>query len=103
VLRDLGYVTLEANEAAGALPVLESSARLDLLVADVGIPGDTNGWQLAVAARSRRADLKVLFVTAYPDDSEIGRTIASIGTAVLRKPFGPEQILAAVARLLGRS
>jgi len=100
VLRDLGYATLEANESAGALPVLESSARVDLLVTDVGIPGDTNGWQLAAAARARRPELKILVITAYPEESEIGRTIASIGTEVLRKPFAPDLVTAAVTRLL---
>jgi signal transduction histidine kinase/CheY-like chemotaxis protein len=100
VLRDLGYVTLEANEAAGAMAVLESKTRVDLLIADVGIPGATNGWQLAVAARALRPEIKVLFITAYPEDSEIGRTIAGTGTEVLRKPFGPEVLPAAVGRLL---
>ncbi len=100
VLRDLGYATIEANESAGALPVLESNARVDLLVTDVGIPGDTNGWQLAAAARSQRPDLKLLVITAYPEETEVGRTIASAGTEVLRKPFAPELVTAAVARLL---
>jgi CheY-like chemotaxis protein len=37
--------------------------RLDLLVADIGLPGGLNGRQLADAARSMAADLPILLIT----------------------------------------
>lgn len=43
VLEDQGYIPIEAGEGASALKVLESDARIDLLVTDVGLPGGMNG------------------------------------------------------------
>ena len=39
VLADLGYRALEASDSAAGLRILQSDARIDLLVTDVGLPG----------------------------------------------------------------
>ncbi len=51
VLADMGYATVEAADGAAGLKVLQSGARIDLLVTDVGLPGGMNGRQMADAAR----------------------------------------------------
>lgn len=53
VLQDLGYTVLEAGNAPSALRILESRARIDLLLSDVGLPDGMNGRQHADAARER--------------------------------------------------
>jgi signal transduction histidine kinase len=58
-LQELGYVTVEAGNAAAGLLILRSDARIDLLMTDIGLPGGMNGRQLADAARERRHGLKV--------------------------------------------
>ncbi|MDV2687175.1 response regulator, partial [Alkalihalophilus lindianensis] len=63
IIHDLGYQAVEAGEGASALKMLQSDARIDLLITDVGLPGGMNGRQLADAARTHRPDLKVLFIT----------------------------------------
>ena len=40
ILQDLGYRAVEASDGASALQVLRSNTRLDLLVTDVGLPGE---------------------------------------------------------------
>ena len=50
VLEDLGYQTIEAKDGPAGLKVLESAARVDLLITDVGLPG-LNGRQVADAGR----------------------------------------------------
>ncbi len=62
--RELGYATREAPDGLAGLRILQSDARIDLLVTDVGLPG-LNGRQLADQARTTRPDLKVLFMTGY--------------------------------------
>jgi len=57
LLKELGYRAHEAEDAKGALPLLESDLRVDLLVTDVGLPG-MNGRQLAEIARQHRRDSK---------------------------------------------
>jgi CheY-like chemotaxis protein len=64
-LEDIGYIVLEAGDGAAGLNIVNSTARIDLLVSDVGLPGGMNGRQLADAARQRRPGLKVLLITGY--------------------------------------
>ena len=87
VLEDLGYAAIEAHDGAAGLHVLQSDARIDLLVTDVGLPGGMNGRQLADAARVRRPDLKVLFITGYAENAVIGNGLLAPGMELLTKPF----------------
>src|SRR3954452_6825325 len=64
LLGEAGYQVLEADDAPGALRILDTGTSVDLLVTDVGLPG-LNGRQLAEMARQSRPALKVLFVTGY--------------------------------------
>ena len=68
--------------------MLQSDARIDLLITDVGLPGGMNGRQLADAARDRRGpDLKVLFITGYAENAVIGNGHLAPGMQVMTKPF----------------
>jgi signal transduction histidine kinase/ActR/RegA family two-component response regulator len=87
VLQDLGYTAIEAPDAAAGLSILQSPARIDLLVSDVGLPGGMNGRQMADAARLARPDLKVLFITGYAENAVIGNGQLGPGMHVLTKPF----------------
>jgi CheY-like chemotaxis protein len=72
ILEELGYVAIEAADSVAGLKVLQSDARLDLLVTDVGLPGRMNGPQMADAARVVLPDLKILFITGYGENSVLG-------------------------------
>jgi CheY-like chemotaxis protein len=69
VLQDLGYLVLEAATGAAGLTAIQSNARIDLLITDVGLPGGMNGRQLADAARQLRPNLQILFITGYAEVS----------------------------------
>ncbi|KTS97299.1 histidine kinase [Pseudomonas oryzihabitans] len=90
--------TLEATDATTALRVLESATPLDLLIADVGLPGGLSGCQLAALAQERRPDLKILLITGYAE-TQLTDTAADV--AVLAKPFTLERLLAQIDLLLG--
>jgi CheY-like chemotaxis protein len=87
VLEDLGYLSLEAVDAASSLNILQSSVGIDLLVTDVGLPGGMNGRQLADAARALRPELKVLFITGYEENVVINQGHLDSGMQILTKPF----------------
>ncbi len=87
ILEELGYMAIEAGDSATGLKILQSNARIDLLVSDVGLPGGMNGRQMADAARVSRPDLKVLFITGYAENSILGNGHLAPGMAVLTKPF----------------
>ena len=69
------------------MKLLESPARIDLLITDVGLPGGMNGRQVADTARLLRKDLKVMFITGYAENAAIGNGHLDPGMAILTKPF----------------
>lgn len=98
VLGELGYATREAPDGPSGLRVLQSDARIDLLVTDVGLPG-LNGRQLADQARIGRPDLKVLFMTGYAENAAFGAGHLAPGMQMITKPF-PVDGLASKIRLI---
>jgi PAS domain S-box-containing protein len=87
VLEEAGYLAVEAGDGPSAMKVLQSDARVDLLITDVGLPNGMNGRQVADAARVRRPDLKVLFITGYAENAAVGNGHLDPGMEVMTKPF----------------
>jgi len=87
VLEENGYTAIEAADGPGGLRILQSDARIDLLITDVGLPGGMNGRQVADAARLARPALKVLFVTGYAENAAVGNGHLEPGMQVITKPF----------------
>jgi PAS domain S-box-containing protein len=98
VLADCGYAVIEAPDGPAGLRVLESNARIDLLITDVGLPGGMNGRQVADAARALRPELKVLFVTGYAENSLM--TQLGKGVSVLTKPFQMEVLATKIREII---
>lgn len=87
ILRECGYVPLEAQDGPSGLRTLEAEIRIDLLITDVGLPGGMNGRQVADAARILRPELKVLFITGYAENAVLGNGHLEPGMEVVTKPF----------------
>lgn len=101
VLEEHGYAGIEASDGPSGLRVLQSDARIDLLITDVGLPGGLNGRQLADAARITRPDLKVLFITGYAENAIIGNGQLAPGMRVLTKPFVMTTLAERIAEMIG--
>ena len=102
VLDELGYSALEAGDGAAGLKILQSDARIDLLVTDIGLPGGMNGRQMVDAARQSRADLEVLFITGYAENALIGNGQLEPGMHVMTKPFAMESLASRIRELIAR-
>jgi CheY-like chemotaxis protein len=100
VLEELGYAALEAADGPTGLRLLQSDARIDLLVTDVGLPGGMNGRQMADAARMSRPDLKVLFITGFAENAVIGNGQLEPGMHVMTKPFALEALANRIRELI---
>ena len=85
---------------ATGLRVLQSDARIDLLVTDVGLPGGMNGRQVADAGRAIRPGLKVLFITGYAENAVVGNGHLDPGMHVLTKPFAMETLARRIRELV---
>ncbi|VVM96160.1 PAS domain-containing sensor histidine kinase [Pseudomonas fluorescens] len=101
LLKELGYRAHEAEDAKGALPVLESDLRVDLLVTDVGLPG-MNGRQLAEIARQHRPGLKVLFMTGYAEIAAERQGFLEEGMDMVSKPFSIELLANKIRTMIGQ-
>ncbi|WP_313103926.1 response regulator, partial [Brevundimonas sp.] len=100
VLREHGYATLEAGDGPSGLRILEGEHRIDLLITDVGLPGGLNGRQVADAARMRRPDLKVLFITGYAENAAVGNGLLEPGMEVMTKPFAMTDLASKVTTMI---
>ena len=99
VLGELGYGTREASDGLAGLRILETNARIDLLVTDVGLPG-LNGRQLADQARIGRPDLKVLFMTGYAENAAFGAGHLEPGMQMITKPFPVEGLASKIRSII---
>ncbi|CEL29446.1 ATP-binding protein [Pseudomonas fluorescens] len=99
VLSELGYAFLEAGDADGAMPILNSTQRIDLLISDVGLPG-MNGRQLAEIGRQYRPDLKILFITGYAEYAAVRGGFLDSGMQMITKPFTFDLLTAKVREMI---
>jgi two-component system, cell cycle sensor histidine kinase and response regulator CckA len=92
ILRQRGYTVLEAGRSADALTVAEKHAgRIDLLITDIVMPS-MNGIELARELGQARPGIKVMFVSGYSEEM-LGEYGELPEVVLLRKPFGPEELL----------
>jgi signal transduction histidine kinase len=87
MLRELGYVTIEAANGQMALAALDANPAVRLLFTDVGLPGGMNGRQVADAARQRKPGLLILFTTGYARNAIVHHGRLDPGVEMLAKPF----------------
>lgn len=100
VLDEAGYTVIGAADGAAGIKVLQSGARIELLITDVGLPNGMNGRQVADAARILRPGLKVLFITGYAENAAVGNGHLEAGMELLTKPFSMEALAAKVGEMM---
>ncbi|MCK1361164.1 PAS domain S-box protein [Bradyrhizobium sp. 199] len=86
-LHSLGYVTLQAANAAEALAIVAAGKPFDLLFTDVIMPGKMNGRQLADELQKARPDLRVVYTSGYTENAIIHHGRLDSGVLLLAKPY----------------
>lgn len=66
-LEATGIVVLPATDYREALPILDGSQPIDLMLTDIVLPGGPHGFALAQMARLRRRGLPVMYLTGHPE------------------------------------
>lgn len=67
-LAGLGYRVLKAIDGEQAFEILATKPHLDLMVTDYRLPGGISGVQIAEPAIKLRPELKVIFISGYPQE-----------------------------------
>jgi CheY-like chemotaxis protein len=104
ILARRGYEVIEAENGFDALRAYEDrEGEIDLLVTDIIMP-KMAGYELAQRLRTRRPDLKVLFVSGYSLEvlSREHGVAADIRASFLQKPFLPGLLEDKVKQALSR-
>jgi two-component system cell cycle sensor histidine kinase/response regulator CckA len=99
-LRRQGYRVLHGMDGDEALRIAEEHGDLiHLLVTDMAMP-NVGGKELAQRLRKLRPQIKVLFMSGYPDHPALTGGDASAQTTVLQKPFSLDALAHQVRSLL---
>lgn len=96
ILREAGYVVLEAVDAAEALALISTGQPLDLVLSDVRMPGQMDGTRLTYAIKELRPAMPVVLISSHLDPE-----VAHSADAFLSKPFSPGQLVDLVDQFVG--
>jgi two-component system, cell cycle sensor histidine kinase and response regulator CckA len=98
-LERVGHRVRDAADSQGALAILNQEPRIDLLITDAVLPGQS-GPLLARQIEADRPTLRVLFISGYSDDAILRLGLLNEQEAFLQKPFGPRTFVQKVQQIL---
>jgi CheY-like chemotaxis protein len=100
-LKGRGYQVMTVANGKEALAVIESNAEISLLITDAIMP-QMGGFELARKATELRADLPILMISGYTNE-----TLEMSGTSIssvhfLQKPFDTNTLVVKIHEVLGQ-
>jgi PAS domain S-box-containing protein len=105
VLEDYHATVITASSVSEALPLLESS-RPDVLVSDIGMP-DIDGYEFLRRVRAlgaaRGGKIPAIALTAFARSEDRTRALMAGYSVHVSKPVEPQELVATVASLAGRT
>ncbi len=102
LLSALGYRVLWAEDAAGAVALVDSGVAIDLVFTDVIMPGEVTSLQLRDRVRAVLPHAQVLFTSGYAEGvlTHEGKVDAAVN--LLHKPYSADVLSARIRHLLRR-
>lgn len=102
ILKQNGYNLIIAHKGEKALAFLDrEKQKISLIITDVIMPG-MNGKELALKVRQKQEDIKVLFMSGYPDNVIAKHGVLEEDLDFIQKPFTKKQLLQKVRQILDR-
>lgn len=99
MLEGAGFHVTTARDFVTALPTIEGSEHVDLLLADIHMPAGTpHGLSIGLMAQSKRSDIKIIYMSGSADPAVIARFAPQ--AQVLRKPFTATDLVATINEAL---
>jgi DNA-binding response OmpR family regulator len=98
-LREGGFEPTMAGSGEEAITLLNGvKGKYRALVTDINLAGSIDGWRVARATREVDPNFPVIYMTGAAADDWGSKGVPN--SILLKKPFAPAQITAAVAQLL---
>ena len=95
-----GYRVLQAENGEQAFEILASKPHLDMMITDFRLPGGISGVQIAEPAIKLRPELKVIFISGYPQEILDCNSPITRNAPILAKPFDLDTLQEHIQRLL---
>jgi PAS domain S-box-containing protein len=100
LLENLNFQVIDCGTAEEALEIVCKSTPFDMLLSDIGLPGQMDGHDLAKYAASARPGLKIVLMSAHSDRELSGGIIDHNVAAFLRKPHRKAELVKTLRRVL---
>lgn len=99
-LQDGGFRPAIAGSGEEAITLLKAfRTKYRALVTDITLLGTLDGWRVARGAREIDPSFPIIYITGGGADDWTTKGVSN--SVLLQKPFGPDQLVAAVRKLLG--
>ena len=89
-LEKRGFRTAAAADGAEGVRLAREMAP-DLIFMDIVMPG-MSGWALAETLSSLRPEMRVIYMSGYPDGVVARHCVTGAGVTILNKPFTREEL-----------
>jgi len=96
VLREFGYQTATALNAADAIRYIETHQDVDLVFSDIVMPGDLNGLDLCIEIQNRWPRIKTLVTSAMAHGALDSASHKELLAHLLAKPYQRDDLARAV-------
>lgn len=100
-LRGCGYEVIEAKTADEAREVLIAGMPVDILFADIHMPGSMDGIALARWTRLERPDIKIILTSGVARSTEIAGDLCQ-HEGMFKKPYVYDDLLPKIHELMAR-
>lgn len=97
ILEEAGHAVLRCSGAREALAVLKDGHAIDLLLTDIVMPGEIDGFELARQAQVTRPAMPVAYLSGEVQTQPDGHEVLG---PILRKPYRRADLVQEVQKLL---
>jgi DNA-binding response OmpR family regulator len=102
-IRECGYAVIEAASSDEAISLLRGDpAGIDIVFADVEIPGSVDGFGLSRWIREHRVDVRLILAGTLQKAAQLAGDLCEEGPH-LRKPYEPSALVDWIKRLRARN
>ncbi len=100
-LSDPRFILFEADSSEKALPIIKNESP-ELIVLDVMMPGDMNGFQLCqmIKAWPNAQQYKIILLTACTQQDDLEQGQQAGADYYLTKPFSPIDLMGIIHQIL---
>ena len=103
ILTEAGYEVVEASDGVEGVETIAATPDLSLVICDVNMPKLSGVDMLAqVKQDPKHAGLQVLMLTTEGQPALVARAKAAGARGWIVKPFKPDQLIAAVRKVVGQ-